>query len=499
MKTWFQKNYPLLLILTASFGLRLCLLLMRGTLWFDEIFSVHFSSLPWQEAIKYWGLETNPFLHTLFLRGYIYLFGDGDNVVRIPSIIFGLLTIWAVYWFAQKVFSRRAAIISSAIVSLSGIFVFTNTEARVYSLLVFLTCVSFYLFYLILVEQKQNTKIWLLYLLVQTLLLYSHLTAIVIIIIQILIFSFYRLADQKVNKKFYLTQLTSFLLWCFWLIPAIISKFHASTFSGWFFTYDRQMQNLLTIFVTLFVNANLSDFTFTLFSIILLIFVLIIFKEIIKGNFRENKLLIILLLWGLVPPILGACLGQYVTKYFVFSLPALALLMAWAIDKIANHTARTILTIGLFALIIPSTLTIATEPIFSWYSMTNFIQKQETPNSIIFLIPFNEELSIRRYYHGSTPIMGVYPMDDNLSLDERIVRYNWMTLYDGDYDKWMQEKTKNKDRVFFLQYDGSYGDTIMWFVNRGWKVIDKRKADGHIGIHLFELDAPTSTSCFTLN
>lgn len=498
MKAWFYKYYPLLLILLVSTALRINLLSVRGTLWFDEIFSVHFSSLPWTQAIKYWLIETNPFLHTLFLRGYIYLFGDGDTVVRIPSVIFGLVAIIAVYFFAQKIISRKGAIISASLVSLSGIFLFVNTEARVYSLFTLLTITSFQIFYTLFVEKKQSKWIWYLYFFNQLLLLYCHLTAVTVLVIQALSLIYLKELDRDAKKKFIITNIIATFFWLFWFIPSLLPKLNSNTLYGWYFTYDKQSANLLTTFTTLFINAELTDFVLTTFAIIFIASIFVNLKKYLDPTTKqpEKTNLIILLLWGFVPIILGSIMGQYVTKYFLFSMPALAMLFAYSIENIKEKILQQSFTIILFALIIPSTLVISNNPIFSWEAMTKYVEKHETNKSVVLFIPFNEELSFRRYYQGKAEILGVYPNKDNLSLDERIVRYNWMMIFAGDYDKWMEEKISGKDRVFLFQYNGFYSQTTAWFIERGWKLYAEKKPNGQIAIQMFEFHAPTSTIDF---
>jgi len=491
MKFWFQKYYPLFIVLAVAAALRVNLLFVRGTWWFDEMFSVHYSLLPWGKAIKYWLLETNPFLYNLVLRGWINIFGQGEMTVRIPSLIFGLITIAFVYYLGQKWISRRAAIVSSLIVSLSGIHLFVSTETRTYALFVFLTALSFYWFINIFVEQKISRWTWPMFFLTQVLLLYSHLTALTVIVIQVLALVYFK-ADNAARKKLLLTQFFSLLIWSLWFIPSLLPKLNSRSLYGWFFTYNSESSNILTILNTLFVNTGVPEFILTLFAVILLGIIFYAIRVFSQQEQKNKNRLFVLMLWSFIPALLGSFFGQYVTKYFVFSLPGFALLIAWTFDQIADKTARLAVTALFLVIFIPSTLAIATGPIFSWYSITKYIEKNETPNSAILVIPFNEELVIKKYYQGSIPVEGVYPMPDNLSLEERIVRYNWQSLFpsDEEYEVWMAEHTKNRDKIFFLQYDGYESNSVIWFINHNWKFKKRIRAVGHIGITMFEFNAP---------
>ena len=492
MKLWFKLHYSLFIILTLAAALRVNLLFVRGTWWFDEMFSVHYSLLPWGKAIQYWLLENNPFLYNLVLRGWINIFGQGETTVRIPSLIFGLATIIFVYYIAQRWFSRRAAAVSSLIISLSGIHLFVSVETRTYTLFTLLTTLSFYWFIKIFVEQKTGRWTWWLFFLTQVALLYSHLTALTVIIIQALALVYFKTTERATRRKFLLTQFFSLLIWSFWFIPSLLPKLNSRSFYGWFFTYDSESSNILTILNTLFINTNISEFVFTLFAIILLGTIFYAFKIFPRQDHKNKSILFILMLWSFVPALLGAFLGQYVTKYFVFSLPGFALLIAWTFDQIADKTTKLAVTALFIVIFIPSTMTIATSQIFSWHTITKYIEKNEAPRSAILVIPFNEELVIKKYYRGLIPVEGVYPMQDNLDLEERIVRYNWQTLLSSgeEFETWMTEHTKNRDKIFFLQYDNFESSGIIWFVNNGWKFKKKIRAAGHIGITMFEFNAP---------
>lgn len=491
MKNWLKIHYPLFFVLIIAATLRVNLLFVRGTWWFDEMFSVYYSVLPWGTAIKYWFLETNPFLYNLVLRGWINIFGQDETMARIPSLIFGLVTVAFIYYLGYKLISRRAAIVSSLIVSLSGIHLFISAETRTYALFVLLTTLSFYWFIKIFVEQKICRWTWPLFFLTQVLLLYSHLTALAVIIIQILALAYLK-TDSQTRKKLLLTQIFSLLLWSVWFIPSFLPKLNAHSLYGWFFTYNTKSSNILTILTSLFVNTGTTEFIFTLFAVVLLGIIFYAIKIFPRQEEKNKKLIFILLLWSLLPALLGAFLGQYVTKYFVFSLSGFALFIAWTLDRIADKALRFIIPVAFLAMLVPSTLTIATTPVFSWYSITEYMEKNETLKSAVLTVPFNEELVVKKYYRGSMPVEGMYPMEDDYSLEERIVRFNWQTLLvdNNKYNQWMEEHTKNREKIFFLQYDDYDSKNVTWFVNRGWRLNKTIVATGHIGITMFEFHAP---------
>ena len=487
MKSWLQKYYPLLIILATAAMLRINLLFVRGSFWFDEIFSFHYAQLPWHEALKYWWLETNPPLHTFLLRFWIQLVGDHELLIRLSSLILALATIILLYIWAEKLFSRQAAIISTSLLSLSGIHLFISTEARSYSLLIFLSLLSIIYYYKLINQTNIKNKNLIIFGAIQTLLLYTHLTALSLILAELIHLIITQ--NKKIVKKIIIPNIGAGLLFALWFIPTALAKLNSATFSGWFFNYDTRDTNLLTIIVTLLINANITALIFTLMALIIISLLILAFYKVPK---EQKNLLALLTLWLFLPIISGSLLGVYITKYFVFTLPALCLLLAWGLNKITNKKILWAIFLLILSLILSSTLVVANNLIFSWPPMVKKISIQETTNSAIIVVPFNEELTIKRYYHGHNPIYGFYPAKDNLSLDERIVRYNWQTLHpsDTDFNEWLMNHTKDKDKIFFFQYSPEPSQTTKWLVSHGWQLQSQERAPGHLNINLFIFNAP---------
>jgi len=253
MKLWLKKHYPFLLILTLAAVLRIYLMLHRGSFWFDEVFSITFSQGSWKETLYYWLLETNPPLHMLFLRTWIWLLGQGTILLRLSSLIFGLGAIAIFYHWLQKKFTVETALIATLLFSLADLHIYQSTELRVYSLLCFLAILSFVFFDRLI--NKPKTINYFLYGAAQTLLLYSHLTALLIPAGQLLAVW---LDKKNIShwKKIVLSNLAAGFLFAIWFLPAVLNKLHTDTIShGWFFDI-KQGGNILFSLLGNFINEN---------------------------------------------------------------------------------------------------------------------------------------------------------------------------------------------------------------------------------------------------
>jgi hypothetical protein len=103
VKSFLIEWLPITLILILGLALRVSLLITRGSFVFDDLFSIHFSSLPLGTALRYWLIETNPPLHLAALRFFLF-FVDQRNefLTRSISTFFALSGIAATYLTAKK-------------------------------------------------------------------------------------------------------------------------------------------------------------------------------------------------------------------------------------------------------------------------------------------------------------------------------------------------------------------------------------------------------------
>ncbi|MEK7065090.1 MAG: glycosyltransferase family 39 protein [Patescibacteria group bacterium] len=490
--TFLKKYCPLFLILALASALRIHLLLVRGTFWFDEMFSVHFSSLPLKDALRYWMLETNPPFYTFFLRFWLALIKtDNELLVRLPSLIAGIASIALLYFFAQKFFSRRAAIVASLFFALSDITIFLNTEARGYSFLVFFAILSFFLYFETFFNNKKTWGWWLAYFLTNALLLSTHLTALSVPFGQALCLVL--LKPNKTDlKKWWLGHTIIGLLWLCWFIPSIIAKIDPASLTAWYFSGDMAANNgnLAILIVSLFFTS-FHNLPFMAFAIAILAWLIYQYARNFKAlNFEQKKQRAVLAIWAFLLPATGAMVGVLTVKFYILAAPALYLVVGEGLTAGAAKYAKSfwwaLAAAGLFLL--PSALLTSTEATFSWRIFTNYIEQNETKESLIMITPFNEELPLKQYYRGQTPIAGLYLRDDNFSLDERIARYNWnqQTTNKMALAEWTEKKIIGTKKIFYIQPTDEYDWMHQILKKHGWKLHKKIQPGGFINICLFE-------------
>jgi|GEM_PF-2098142 len=123
--------------------LGLCLRLPNFTasLWYDEVWYTH-AGLQGSHFMKVLFHDVHPPLYPLLMRGWICLFDDGEISMRMPSLIFGLASIWLTYALAKNWFGRMTAVLAALLMALSPFHIWYSQEAKNNMLLLLLTLLA---------------------------------------------------------------------------------------------------------------------------------------------------------------------------------------------------------------------------------------------------------------------------------------------------------------------------------------------------------------------
>ncbi|MBT4128599.1 MAG: hypothetical protein HOE32_08125 [Nitrospina sp.] len=139
MKLLFKKEFQIILgliIFAAAFRIPT----LGSPLIEDEAVSFNrYIDVPWQKLIFFYQ-DTNQ--HTLFLlisKFFIWVFGETEIIYRLPSFLFGVLSIPLMYRLGLVMkFSRSAAVLAALLMTLSWPHLKYSMEARGYGITIFL-------------------------------------------------------------------------------------------------------------------------------------------------------------------------------------------------------------------------------------------------------------------------------------------------------------------------------------------------------------------------
>lgn len=176
---------PVMLAVGVAMALGLWLRLIdlgSKSLWLDEVSSVTFARMDWHSfANLLWRREGNMAFYYLLLRAWMRL-GQSEFFLRLPSVLFGLATIPAIYLLGKQLFGRRCGLYAALLLAVSGAAVRASQWIRSYSLLLLLVVLSS--LFLVQALERASRRRWLLYVLVTALAVYNHFMVGLLILAQ---------------------------------------------------------------------------------------------------------------------------------------------------------------------------------------------------------------------------------------------------------------------------------------------------------------------------
>lgn len=131
--------------------------LAEEAFWGDEFHSLFVAKKLVPEMMQYLiEKDIHAPLYFIFLHYWLDSFGSDEFSARLPSLIFGLLSIVVCYLLAKEMFSEKAARISSLLLAFSNIFQVYIQEARMYTLVTLFVLLQVYFFVKYVKKKKQS-------------------------------------------------------------------------------------------------------------------------------------------------------------------------------------------------------------------------------------------------------------------------------------------------------------------------------------------------------
>lgn len=197
-KPRFKSTIALIFLLVVAAFLRL-----RGInsdLWYDEVMTlVGFVRLPFGQLLTSYVNQNNHILFSLLSNVSVSVFGESPGVVRLPALLFGLASIWALYNLARTLTDEREAWLATIIIVFSYHHVWFSQNARGYTGLLFWMLLGTWFF---IKGLRQNSHVvWIIYAMFMALGMFTHLTSVFIVIGHVIIYCFILLKRTNFFKN----------------------------------------------------------------------------------------------------------------------------------------------------------------------------------------------------------------------------------------------------------------------------------------------------------
>jgi mannosyltransferase len=170
-----NKQTWLTLVVLSVIALGLRLWNLNSDLWYDELISLlDYFRPPMGEIVTSFASQNQHMLYSMLAHASISIFGETAAAVRLPSVLFGVASLWALFLLGRRLLSVRESLLACAVMTVSYHHIWFSQNARGYmGLLLFSTLAT----WLLLEALKQNTwNLWIGYAVAVALGMWLHMT-----------------------------------------------------------------------------------------------------------------------------------------------------------------------------------------------------------------------------------------------------------------------------------------------------------------------------------
>lgn len=409
----------------------------------DEMFSFVYSQKPWLESLKFWTWETNPPLHMFILKVWFYLFPTNEFWSRLPSLIFGVASIFLIYQLSEKLFNKRVAVLCALFLALSPIHILYSVTARTYSLLILLSILSVKYFLEIFYFNQKNKPTIRMFSLINLFFLYSHLTGLVAILCQFIVLLAYK--KDRV-KDWIVYNIIPLGIWSIWAVPSIHYKLNLQTLQNiLFFNTQHDFWDTIRSLQFFFIGLGLNKYIALLFFIVF--FILFLSKIIRQARQKQTDERVLILSFLLFTPIMiFLTFGLSVPKFYLAALPWLAIIWGYTIDGyLDNHVIKFLS----FIIFIPGLVNLFNSlPVNNWDTACEFLNKNNNGSQILIYDNYTNKNEIDYYCHLKIPAIPYLPTTV-MNWDQFLITQNYQHLEPTEQE--LKDWIKRKKITYFNQ------------------------------------------------
>ena len=344
-----KKHLGIFLIVILSLILRLIFINKPDGLWNDEYVSWYIASKPFGDG--FWqgvASQCHMPLYYLYLKFFMSIFGQGDLLLRLTSVLAGVLSIISMY-FVGKEKDKSVGLMCAVFTAISAFLIYYSQEVRFYSLLFLFSSLNL-LFTLRIIKNPQKLN-FVFYIISTLLILFTHTIGFVYVFFNLVVVSL--VLFGKFRKL--ILSLWGFILFGILICSPLVLKILTSqTISQWWGHFSvSKIGFLFTDYfspvITNLTNAPDNFFYLPKLLFYMLVPTLIAIFGVVKAMVR-NKINIYLFLLSLAVTlvlIVASLMGKlvFITKYSIEIYPILIYLACFGLKEIKITCIRNMLLV----------------------------------------------------------------------------------------------------------------------------------------------------------
>ncbi len=431
-------------------------------------------------------------LYGTLLHFWLQIFGPSINAARTLSLLFFAGTLITLYHLAKEVSSRKVALLTVSLYSLSPFILWYSSEARMYTLLTLATTLSHIAFLRFNRSDGREGKFG--YVLSTIVGLYSHYFFLLLISAQVFYIWGRYVFGKKYNgaspyKRLVILHTVVVLISLAALIPwvAYVMKLGGASNTKPLIPPPSSFNLLQTFFVFLFgfQPTNTQSILISLWPLsVVFLFLIFTRKSRQIPSYGMGYFFLATFLPVFTAFFLSYIHPLFLSRYLIFVTPTLFLLLAWAIMNSASRASTYVVTslfILLFGLMWYHNLSNATPVKEDYRAVSEYLEKKARPQDVIAV---------------SAPFT-VYPIEYSYKGSSRIETIpSWNRYEEGGIPPFSEEDLKKQIEqyrisyshiILILSYDQGYENSIKNYFDKNYQLRTVKKFPPGIEVREYKL------------
>jgi uncharacterized membrane protein len=409
-------------------------------------------------------------LYYLLLKAWTNVFGFSELSIRMPSILFGIGTVYLTFKVAEEISKSNSwklkigkpilslpkdwkfPEVAALMLATSGLHIYYSQEARMYSMAAFFASLAVYAYIRIIKEAKPHNKHWVIFSLSVAALVFTDYVPVFLLPV-FWIYGIYKTKNKTWWKYLLLSHIPLVILSILWLpiilIQAESGKWLLATWPEWKAVAGGATFKQAALVWMKFIFGRISLHNKGLYYLIILISSVPFLISLISARITLCKNIVIWM-WLIIPLLIGFGTSFFIPAFiyfrFLYILPAFYLLTAIGIYSIKNKSVGLLLILSIIAINLTGWFVYVIDgkqQREKWVQAVNFIENNAGGEDVI-LFSFTEPFApFEWYYNGAAKAAGA---TDNISANpEKSVEITKELVQDAMY-------------VFYFEYLSGISD-----------------------------------------
>lgn len=426
-------------------------------------------------------------LYHLILHFWQFFFGNEVWMSRLLSLMFFIASIPLIYALGHLAYSRRTGLFAALLFTISPFMNWYGNEIRMYSLFVFLALLNQY-FFISIYKRKESTRhhiYWIGFGSTALLGIYTHYFFFLILITNGLFYLLNRrLFPDGTMKRFIRVCVWLAVLFLPWVILVLTNGAASNTQPNLPLPTTVNLFNTFSSFVFGFQTDHLNTILVSLWPLTILLGFLALRK-----NKQVSPETIYFLLAFLLPNAIafGASFiisPIYLTRYLIFTLPMMYLLLSWLFStypKTLAHILRTALVVIMISTLTLEAASAATPVKENYREAVAYLEENVSPSDVVVVSAPFTIYPVLYYYKGAASI-ATLPI--------------WDQAKNGPIPPFSMEKLPEEIEIIkgnhenlwlLLSYDQGYEEELRIYFDTHFERLEMRQFSATVTLYKYKL------------